>query len=140
MPAMGGHSSRGGTLREERQDILGSDVLMKISKNSTRQLKDIFDEYADPDKIPGFYKTLVPVKLMEHEGELLLSRSQAKRLISRFDRFLEIILDFDGVKQIGQAFADQIFRVFANKHPDVRLQVVNVTKDVNNMIKRVQSA
>jgi len=77
---------------------------------------------------------------MEHEGESLLSRSQAKRLISRFDRFLEVVLDFDGVKQIGQAFADQIFRVFRNKHPNVRLRIINTTKDVSNMIKRVQSA
>ena len=76
---------------------------------------------------------------MEHEGESLLSRSQAKRLMSRFDRFLEVVLDFDGVKQIEQAFADQIFRIFNNKHPNVRLSIINATRDVNNMIKRVQS-
>lgn len=57
------------------------------------ELKEIFDEYADPDKDPSFHKTCIPVKLMQHEGESLLSRSQAKRLISRFDRFTEVILD-----------------------------------------------
>jgi len=34
---------------------------------------------------------VIPVKLMEYEGESLLSRSQAKRLIRRLDHFLNII-------------------------------------------------
>ncbi len=112
---------------------------MKIRKDSSTKSGDIFNEYADPDKDPSFHKTRIPVKLMEHEGELLLSRSQAKRLISRFDRFLEVVLDFEDVTQVGQAFADQIFRVFKNKHPKVHLTIVNATKSVDNMIKRVQS-
>ena len=134
-----GFGNREGTLWEDRDDLPGTGVLMKIKKDSPTQLITIFNEYADPDKDPSFHKTLIPVKLMEHEGESLLSRSQAKRLIYRFDRFSEIVLDFDGVKQIGQAFADQIFRVFRNKHPNVRLRIINTTKDVANMIKRVQS-
>ena len=77
---------------------------------------------------------------MQHKGEFLLSRSQAKRLISRLDRFIEVRLDFKGITQIGQAFADEIFRVFANKHPDVHLVPVNTSADVANLIKRVQSA
>ena len=77
---------------------------------------------------------------MAHEGEALLSRSQAKRLITRVDRFIEVVLDFEGVTQIGQAFADQIFRVFKNKHPEVHLTVTNTKTDVKNMIKRVQSS
>jgi len=133
-----GFGNRDGIIWDEKEDILGTCVLMKIKKDSPMLLIDIFNEYADPDKDPSFHKTLIPVKLMEHEGESLLSRSQAKRLISRFDRFLEVILDFDGVNQIGQAFADQIFRVFKNKHPNVRLSIINTTKDVANMIKRVQ--
>jgi anti-sigma regulatory factor (Ser/Thr protein kinase) len=134
-----GVGNREGVFWEENHDLEGTGVLMKIEKNSQTQLADIFNEYADPDKDPSFHKTLIPVKLMEHEGEILISRSQAKRLITRFDRFIEVILDFAGVRQIGQAFADEIFRVFQNKHPEVRLGVVNENKDVGNMIKRVQT-
>ncbi|MCF6246214.1 MAG: STAS-like domain-containing protein [Desulfobacula sp.] len=76
---------------------------------------------------------------MEHEGESLISKSQAKRLITRFDKFTEVVLDFVGVKQIGQAFADQIFRVFRNKHPEVRLGIIHESNEVANMIQRVQS-
>lgn len=48
-------------------------------------------------------------------------------------------MDFKGVTRIGQAFSDEIFRVFTNKYPDVHLVTVNTSADVENMIKRVQS-
>jgi STAS-like domain of unknown function (DUF4325) len=37
---------------------------------------------------------------------------------------------------IGQAFADEIFRVFHDAHPDIRLEVVNAEPDVTKMIER----
>lgn len=135
-----GMGNKDGILWEEKDDLDGTFVLMKIRKDASTQLKEIFDEYADPDKDPSFHKTLIPVKLMEHEGDALISRSQAKRLINRFDRFTEVGLDFEGVTQIGQAFADQIFRVFHIKHKEVHLYVVNASENVANMIKRVESS
>jgi hypothetical protein len=110
---------------------------MKILKNSPLLIADVFNEYTDLDKQPGFHKTVIPVKLMEYEGESLMSRSQAKRLISRFDRFLEVVLDFSGVEIIGQGFADEIFRVFANAHPQVHLSPINCGKNVVDMIRHV---
>lgn len=134
-----GIGNKDGSLWEEKEDVPGTNVFMRIGKEASTQLSEIFNEYADPDKDPSFHKTVIPVQLMEHEGESLISRSQAKRLITRFDKFVEVILDFDGVTQIGQAFADQIFRVFQNKHPEVHLRVENASDNVANMIKRVQS-
>jgi len=124
---------------EQKADIPGTIVCMTIDKRSPILLKEIFDEYADPDKDPSFHKTCIPVKIMQHEGEFLFSRSQAKRLVSRCDRFTEVILDFEGITQIGQAFADQVFRVFIKKYPSVHLKTRNAVPDVKNMIKRVQS-
>jgi len=60
----------------------------------------------------GFSKTHIPVFLAAYGEDNLISRSQAKRLLVRFERFKEIILDFENVESIGQAFADEIFRVF----------------------------
>jgi hypothetical protein len=40
------------------------------------------------------------------------------------------------VEEIGQAFADEIFRVFAPTHPQVTLIPVNETEEVNRMTKR----
>lgn len=137
--AFAGFGNEESTMWEDKIDLPGTWVIMEIKKNSPTLLKDIFDEYADPDKDPSFHKTRIPVKLMQHEGDSLISRSQAKRLISRFDRFSEVILDFEGVSRIGQAFADQVFRVFPNKYPSVNLKTINTVPDIGNMIKRVQS-
>ena len=112
---------------------------MAIAKNSHLNISDVFNEYADPDKQPCFYTTRIPVKLMEYEGELLLSRSQAKRLITRFDKFLEVVLDFQGVTEIGHAFADEVFRVFKNAHPTVHLVPINCSPTVQRMIAYISA-
>lgn len=137
-----GHGNEDGWLFENPEyfDIDGTIVLMKINQSSTTKMKDIFDEFADPNKTPGFHRTTIPVELMQHEGELLLSRSQAKRLITRFDKFLEVVLDFKGVTQIGQAFADQVFRVFQNAHQNVHLIPLNMNDDVKRMVDRIKQS
>jgi len=71
-----------------------------------------------------------------HEGETLFARSQAKRLLAGVDSFREVLLDFKDVKNIGPAFSDEIFRVFANAHPGVKLSWINANPSVEKMIKR----
>jgi len=121
-------------LLEQNAAVSGTAVMMKMTRNSDVSTADVFDQYSDPDRQPSFHKTRIPVKLMEYEGEALLSRSQAKRLITRFDRFVEVVLDFQGVSEIGQAFADEIFRVFRNAHPAVKIVPVNCAPGVRRMI------
>jgi hypothetical protein len=111
---------------------------MEINTSSKLALADVFNEYADPDKQPGFYKTTIPVQIMQYQGESLMSRSQAKRLMNRFDRFLEVVLDFSGVDFIGQGFADEIFRVFVQDHPGTRLIPVHCAETVEKMIAHVR--
>jgi hypothetical protein len=132
----------GDQIREEpRENVLdGTAVRMMIRADSSLQIADVFNEYTSPDKQPGFYKTTVPVKLLEYEGDSLISRSQAKRLIARFDRFLEVILDFSGVDMIGQGFADEVFRVFSNAHPQIRLRPIHCSQNVENMIRHTGGA
>jgi hypothetical protein len=48
-----------------------------------------------------------------------------------------VVLDFTGVEMIGQGFADEIFRVFAEAHPSVHLTPVNYNDTVKNMIRHV---
>ena len=81
----------------------------------------------------------MPVSLVRYGDEALISRSQAKRLLTRFDRFKRVILDFKGVEQIGQAFADEVFRVFTRSHPDIELVPFNANPDVDAMIRRARS-
>jgi len=117
----------------------GTAVIMSIKNNSNRTTKEIFEKFSSRNEDYGFTKTVVPGRLVKHGMEQLISRSQAKRLLARFERFKVVILDFKGVDEIGQAFADEVFRVFPATHPDVRLIPVNTTRDVKKLIKRAKS-
>ena len=122
-------------LMERPVEAPGTLVLMRLANDSARTVKSVFDEYAAPEEYT-FAKTLVPVRLAQHEGEKLVSRSQAKRLYQRFERFRHVVLDFDGVAEIGQAFADELFRVFATAHPGVALAPINMSTAVAQMVSR----
>lgn len=82
-------------------------------------------------------KSTVPVKLIKQQNEALESREQAKSLISLF-RGSEIILDFTGIDRIGLPFADELFRVFSQDHPDIRLQPIDVNADISKTISMVR--
>ncbi|MGO9119493.1 MAG: STAS-like domain-containing protein [Desulfomonilaceae bacterium] len=115
----------------------GTMVDMKLANNSSRRVKQVFDSFTSEDDY-GFTKTIVPVRLAEYGDEMLVSRSQAKRLLARFDRFKTVMLDFEGVQMIGQAFADEIFRVFAQENPSIMLVEINTNPDVQQMINRAR--
>ena len=123
---------------EFSKDDPGTSVYMLINRDSDRQIQSIFDEYAGPDEFQ-FNKTIIPVRLAQYGNEKLVSRSQAKRLLARVERFEHVIFDFEGVQAIGQAFADEIFRVYAKKHPKIILNPVNMVTDVEKMINRAIS-
>ena len=65
-------------------------------------------------------------------------RSQARRILYGLEKFKKIILDFRGIKAIGQGFADEIFRVWRNTHPDIDIISKNTIPDIEFMIKRVK--
>lgn len=81
---------------------------MKIAAGSPRTLDSVFDQFSNKDDDYRFSRTSVPSALARVGDENLVSRSQAKRLLARLDRFEDVILDFNGVDSIGQAFADGI--------------------------------
>ncbi len=126
-------------LLDDAQTTQGTSVLMEISVFSSRKLKDVFDQYASDLGDFGFSKTQVKVSLARYGEENLVSRSQAKRLLTRLDRFKEIVFDFEKVDTVGQAFADEIFRVFQYEHPDILLSWIKATDDVTRMIRRARS-
>jgi anti-sigma regulatory factor (Ser/Thr protein kinase) len=120
----------------ERQRFqFGTGVFMELSNNTARTDKQIFDSFTSGDDY-GFTKTVVPVRLTQYGDDKLVSRSQAKRLLARVEKFKTVIFDFDDVDTIGQAFADEIFRVFKLKHPAMDLIYLNANKSVQQMISR----
>ena len=87
----------------------------------------------------GFNKTVVPVKLAQYGNDKLISRSQAKRVLARVELFKVVIFNFEGVEFIGHAFADEMFRVFAHKHPEIQLLTMKTNSEVKKMIDRAKS-
>ncbi|MGZ8252823.1 MAG: STAS-like domain-containing protein, partial [Methylophilaceae bacterium] len=136
---MHSYSRQDDWLVERPKSATGTMVVMRLMNDSTRTTKEIFDKFAAPEEYT-FAKTIVPVRLAQHEGEKLVSRSQAKRLIFRFEKFKTVILDFTGVEEIGQAFSDEVFRVFQNAHKDIKLVPVNMTAAVKDMVSRAKAA
>jgi hypothetical protein len=124
---------------ERKQPKDGTIVFMRIHNHTSRTTKKVFDAYVSGDDF-DFSKTVVPVDLARYGNDKLISRSQAKRVLARVELFKTVVLDFDGVDSIGQAFSDEIFRVFANEHPDMELLVINVKSEVRRMIDRARSA
>lgn len=123
----------------ERQKFQsGTGVFMRLRNNTARTIKQVFDAFSS-DEDYGFNKTVVPVRLAQYGNEKLISRSQAKRLLARVDRFKVVIFDFQDVETIGQAFADEIFRVFRRQHPEIETLNINANKSVKEMIARAQA-
>lgn len=125
---------------EPRYVRRGTTVLMEIATRSKRTAKQVFDKFSSGPDDYAFAKTVVPVRLAKVGDENLVSRSQAKRLVQRVERFRTVVLDFAGVAGIGQAFADEVFRVFANAHPGVELVPMHATPAVQQMIRRAEVA
>jgi len=108
-------------------------VYMRLANNSVTVLKDIFDKFST--EIPGdFDRTIVPIILSNTDD--LVSRSQARRILSGLELFKEVILDFKNIENIGQAFADEIFRVFPKMNPDTEITAQNANENVLYMINR----
>lgn len=120
---------------EKPEYEIGTVVTMMISTDADWTMREIYQRYQN-DEI-GFRKTQVPVKLGKYPGEQLVSRSQAKRILARFDRFSEVMLDFEGISEIGQAFADEIFRVFRIGHPDIKVTAIRTNPQIQKMIDYV---
>ena len=52
------------------------------------------------------------------------------------EKFKIVVLDFKGIEAVGQAFVDEIFRIFKNENPKIEIKYVNTNEDVSSMIKR----
>jgi anti-sigma regulatory factor (Ser/Thr protein kinase) len=111
-------------------------VYMFLANSSAKHIKAVFFFFST--EIPGdFDKTVVPVRMANSDD--LVSRSQARRVLSGFELFKEVVLDFKDVKYIGQSFADEIFRVFPNMNPNISITKKNANTDIQNMINRAKN-
>jgi anti-sigma regulatory factor (Ser/Thr protein kinase) len=121
----------------ETKDGTGTAVFMRLSNHTSRTCTEIFNQYSSGEDY-GFTKTVVPVKLTQYGNDKLISRSQAKRLLARVELFETVVFDFSGLDTVGQAFADEIFRVFPLQHPGINLIPINMSEGVEQMVRRAR--
>jgi anti-sigma regulatory factor (Ser/Thr protein kinase) len=117
---------------EETPRIKGTEVQFTIQERSRRQLQNVFAQYAG-DAFE-FSKTVVTVELFRTKGTFL-SRSEARRILSGLDKFKTVVFDFASVRAIGQAFADEVFRVWQSHHPSITIEARNANESIRFMIQ-----
>lgn len=118
-----------------KMNRIGTVVAMKLENQTERTIKEVFDMFAPMGE--GFIKTRIPLAEVCPFAEPI-ARSQARRLLFRLEQFKQIELDFEGVEFMGQGFADEVFRVFQNKNPELELIPIHANPTVLGMIKHVQ--
>ena len=116
--------------------VRGTRVDFVLGLRSKKKLVDLFGKYTDESL--KFSKTGVKVKLYSQDVDYV-SRSQARRILVGMDKFKTIELDFKDVKTIGQAFADEIFRLWQAQHKDVKFIIKGAGENVMLMINRAQT-
>lgn len=118
----------------------GTRVIFKINTGSDRHLNDIFKKYTNinNDSNYGFDKTEIRVKLYI-SGGIHISRSQARRILAGLEKFKVVLFDYENVPLVGQAFADEIYRVFQERHPEIRLENENMSESVRFMVERARN-
>ena len=131
-------SELGDWILESEKYRSGTLVSMDLDNHILRTAKETFDQFTSTEDY-AFSKTIVPVRLAQYNSEKLITRSQAKRLMARVEKFTTVILDFNTVETVGQAFADEAFRVFPSRHKNLEVIAVNANTEVQRMISRVKS-
>jgi len=110
----------------------GTTVRAEVDSTTANDLASIFAEYTRNFE---FSKTRTIVRLFAI-GTEFVSRSEAKRLVHGLEKFREVVLDFEGVELVGQGFADEVFRVWAQHHPEVLLVPTGMSEPIAFMIER----
>jgi anti-sigma regulatory factor (Ser/Thr protein kinase) len=115
----------------------GTLVVLTTVAGRTPRLEDVFRAYTDPATL-RFTRTRATVKLGAL-GTALVSRSEAKRVADRLTEFTHVTLDFSGIEVVGQGFCDEVFRVFARRHPEVTIEPVGMNDAVAFMVARARA-
>lgn len=126
------------TILKNDEPVIGTTVYFEVAKNTDKSLQKLFREYTFDKEHLTLDTTVIPINLYQ-EGDIWISRSQAKKVLAGLARYKKIIFNFAGVNVIGQAFADEIFRVFNIEHPEIELEPINMSESVRLMVERARN-
>lgn len=128
------------SLHDAVKTTRGTKVIFSIAVDSSRHLNGLFRKYTNigEESDHGFDKTEIRVSIFI-SGGVSISRSQARRILEGLDKFKVILFDYDRVPLVGQAFADEIYRVFQERHPDIRIENEHMNESVRFMVERARN-
>ncbi|UDF37031.1 UNVERIFIED_ORG: DUF4325 domain-containing protein [Shinella sp. XGS7] len=129
----------GGWQRGRALPRQGSSIYMAIALDTTRTLEQVMAAWSCDGSGIAFDQTTVALALLTQAGELLESRAQARRIAARLPQFRRATLDFAGIEDIGHAFADELFRVFARSQPALELLPQNMSPRVAAMVQHARA-
>jgi anti-sigma regulatory factor (Ser/Thr protein kinase) len=116
----------------------GTSVYLAFALDTTRTLDHVLRQHSASGQGYGFDTTQVPLQLVTGLQTGLESRAQAKRVATRLEQFKKAEVDFTGVAELGHAFADELFRVYAQQHPGVQLVPTGMAPRVAAMVDSVR--
>ena len=88
----------------------------------------------------AFERAEVPLHLIglgDDRALALASRADARRVAARLGSFGRAELDFGGIAEIGQGFADELFRVLPRQQPGLQLVPVGMSAQVSAMANSI---
>ena len=118
----------------------GTSVYVAICLDAERTLDEVMRSASLEGNGLGIERTVVPLKLVAAPGGVLESRALAQRVAARLASFRRVDVDFQGVADVGHAFADELFRVFASLQPALRLEPVNMAPGVAATVASVRES
>lgn len=120
--------------------LKGTRVTLAIRFDCERTAKQVTDRYSEESLETGAIdKTEILIKLSQMEGEPYISRLQAKRVLEGAQKFCRVVLDFQNIPTVGQAFVDEVFGEFCFCHPQIKVEIIHANKDVQFMIDKTLS-
>jgi len=133
------YDGNAGTWRADTspRELKGTSVGMRVRLSSERSMDDVIDWYMEASGEASerrLARMHVHAALLQRDGDALVSREQARRLLNRVDTCREVLLDLRGVETIGPAFADEVFRVFRTQFPDTTVVTLNAGPGVRTRI------
>jgi anti-sigma regulatory factor (Ser/Thr protein kinase) len=113
----------------------GTTVYLAIPLDTARSLDQVLRARSSSGQAYANERTVVPLHVLSQDaGGVLATRAEAKRAVARLALFKSAEIDFAGVHDIGQGFADEMFRVFRQRHPQVELVPLRMSPRVAEMV------
>jgi biotin operon repressor len=117
---------------QESMQARGTKIHLEISTNSSITCNEIFSKLFAEEKSV----VRIPVNLARTNGELLISRNQAHKLVHNIEFTKEVEFDFTGIDVIGPAFAHELVWISREKNKSIDIDWINAADTVNLLMSR----